>query len=247
MEKDYDVIINGVSFKNQGFLCVKRPSRDAPMKRYKVLNIKGLDGKLYQDTGLYEDMDLKISFNYKATKEKWQQKYREAIQIIYKAKTLQLSDDLGGFYKVKKVNIGTNTRESLKFGKFDVTFTIDPFFYIHNEKSKETTFINDYETAKPIFYIKHIGESDDGFLTVNDKKISFCFRHEWLPDVDTLVINTELQLSYYIKSKQPDWILGANTAITGDYEDVLFKNGKNTVSVSLGFEIETQVDWRDLG
>lgn len=232
----YDVIIDGQSMNARGFYCVKRPNRNAPAKRYEEYEISGRDGTFYKDTGFYEDNTVVVTFNYMDDAEKWQSRYREVMKILYQAQKITFSDDQGGYQKIKKVEIGENERASLRhIGTFEVTFTVDPWFYRDNKISNEPVFRNPYDIAKPIYYIEKIEEETEGILMVNDKEIPFNI-------TDNVTIDSDLEICYYTKTKG-----NANKCIDCDFEDLWFKNGENVAYITGPFSLSIKADWRELG
>ena len=73
----YDIFIDGISLYSLGIYVIKRPDFPSPKKKYKEVDIIGIDGKLYQDTGLYEDMDIQIEFNYMGEVDLWHSIWRK--------------------------------------------------------------------------------------------------------------------------------------------------------------------------
>ena len=230
----YDIFIDGISLYSLGIYVIKRPDFPSPKKKYKEVDIIGIDGKLYQDTGLYEDMDIQIEFNYMGEVDLWHSIWRKAKKILLShIKELSCSDDSDMFYKIKKVEIGTNERTSYRIGKFNVTFTVDPYTYLVSGKGKLpllACYSNFYEKCKPIYYIKGEGLLE---FSVNGKHISVNVGQN-------LIIDTDRKISY-----RENGILN-NVALSGDYEDLYFVEGNNTVEIVNGnnFEITIQPNWR---
>ena len=55
-----------------------------------------------------------------------------------------------------------------------------------------------------------------------------------------ITIDTDRMISYN------DQMVGQNTAVTGDYEDLYLQEGDNTISVSTGFTLSIIPNWREL-
>lgn len=227
----YDIYIDGKSCVRLGIFPVKRPDIPAPHKRIKEYEVLGRDGKLYEDTGNYEDIELSMSFNYMSSQTMWADTFRKCKLLFKDAKEIQFSDDVNYFYKIKKVDINTNERVSKQIGKFDVAVTIDPYVYLMSGKNKiriQNNLMNFYDACEPVYIIKGEGLCH---LYVNDNEV--------LCNVSgTLTIDTHLKLSFRNNGEL------ANTAVKCDYDELILKNGLNTLSASQQFLIEVIPNWR---
>lgn len=228
----FDVLINGTSCNSMGILCVKRPDFPAPQKRYNELEILGRDGKLYQDTGLYEDVDIPIEFNYMDQVQNWGERWREAKSFFLGAKTLKLSDDSAVFWKVKKVYLSDNQRNSNRIGRFSVNFVLDPYTYLESGNGLYTAAQiteNIYELSKPDYLIEGEGVCT---LTVNGNEMTANVGQN-------LTIDTYREVSYRTDS-------GANNniAVSGDYEGLFLPTGSVEISITSGFELKIRPNWR---
>lgn len=228
----FDVYINDVSSNSLKIYPVKRPNFPAPEKKYNEYEIPGR-GKLYEDTGIYEDITVEIEFNYMGPQDMWHVFFRKCKKFFMNAKTLKLSDDQEFFHIVKKVVIGTNERNSKRIGKFTASFVLDPYFY------KETGLIhiddldniyNMYEVSKPIYKIYGEGICH---LIVNGCDVTCNVS-------DNLIIDTNLEISYREDGNK------VNTAINQDYKNLFMIEGKNEVKISDGFNLEIIPNWRCL-
>lgn len=230
----YDIYLNfNTSCVNEGIYPVQRPSIPAPIKRYNKYTIQGRDGELYEDTGYYEDIVITIPFNYIGDVNDWFSKFRFYKKMFSSAKTLRFDDDEHWFYKVKKIDIGTNTRNSKRIGKFDVQFTLDPYSYLIAGKDVidfNETITNNYDVSMPIYHINGNGVCH---LIVND---TVCTCNV----VENLTIDTDRKVSY-----RADGTL-QNTAINKDYDLLWLVEGDNTVTISDGFTLEVIPNWREV-
>lgn len=229
---EFDVLIDGTSCNSMGILCVKRPDFPAPQKRYNELEILGKDGKLYQDTGLYDDVDIPIEFNYMDQVQNWGERWREAKSFFLGAKTLKFSDDSSVFWKVKKVYLSDNLRNSNRIGRFSVNFVLDPYTYLESGNGLYTAAQiteNIYELAKPDYLIEGEGVCT---LTVNGNEMTANVGQN-------LTIDTYREVSYRTDS-------GANNniAVSGDYEGLFLPTGSVEISITSGFELKIRPNWR---
>lgn len=227
----FDVYINNRSCNELKIYPVKRPNIPAPKKKYKEYEIPGRDGKLYQDLDVYEDIEVSIEFNYMTSKDRWHEVFRDCKKHFLKAKQLWLSDDPEYYHVVKKIEITTNERNSLRIGKFTVILTLDPYYYkktgLHELTISDKLF-NNYDVSKPKYIIHGEGMCH---LVINDIDVTCNVGQN-------LVIDTYLQLVY-----REDGTL-QNTAINKNYEDMYLYEGENSISISNGFELKIIPNWR---
>ena len=227
----YLTIYNDITNLDVNVLVVKRPSKPSPEMEYQEVKVPG--GKtLYKEKG-YKDIEIPVSYNFLSKKPSdWDKDFRKIKQwLLSKGNNkLKFSDDLGVYYKVNKVTIDTPERVMKKIGKFNVTFTCEPYIYIEEDEIELSTLIyNDYLIAKPIYRI--VGE---GYLTltINSKVIKANVGQE-------LIIDTDKGLCY----RQG---IVNNVALEGKYEDMYLLEGENTFNWTNGFKIYILPNWRCL-
>ncbi|MDB2122142.1 distal tail protein Dit [Clostridium paraputrificum] len=230
----YFILFNGRTNLDVNLKVESRPSKPSPQKRYEEVEAPKRDGLLYRDKG-YGDIEISISFNFiSKTPDKWDKDFRRIKKWLLENKdnTLKFSDDLEVFYKVNKVTIETPERILRRCGKFNVTFTCDPYtYYTHGkeEVSLGTQIYNFDLISRPIYRI--VGE---GLLTlnINGKNIKANVGQE-------LIIDTDKGLCYR------DGIIN-NVALKGNYQDMYLLEGENTFSWNNGFDIYIIPNWRCL-
>ena len=225
----YFIIYNDKTNLDVNLLVATRPSKSSPEMEYEEVKVPG--GKtLYREKG-YKDIELSVSFNF-MSKYTWDKDFR-IIKKWLLSKTnnkLKFSDDLEVYYKVNKVTIDTPERVMKKIGRFNVTFTCEPYVYIDEEEIELSTLLyNDYLISKPIYRI--VGE---GYLTlnINNKIIKANVGQE-------LIIDTDKGLCYR------EGIVN-NVALEGKYEDMYLLEGENTLSWTDGFKVYVTPNWRCL-
>jgi phage-related protein len=231
MYTSYDVLIDNTSCFAHGIYPVKRPSIPSPKKRYRSYDILDKDGKAYIDTGMYEDVDLSIEFNYMTEPNLWHEAFREAKRILLSGTTLRLSDDQNVFYKIKKVEVGDNQRSTRTIGKFTATFTLDPYSYFTHGKYPcdivNGKVYNKYDRSKPIYKLTGTG---GGYIRVNGAVCQFN---------QSVIIDCD---------KKQAFVNGEalNSAITGRYEKLELIYGINTIEVSSSYTLELIPNWRQI-
>lgn len=225
----YFIFFNDTTNLDVNLFIVDRPPKPSPVMEYEKINVP--HGKtLYKELG-YSDIEITISFNF-LSKDSWDHDFRRIKKwLLSKGNNkLKFSDDLEYYYKVNTVTIDTPERVLKVLGKFDVTFTCDPYVYVDTDEIELSTVLyNDYLLSKPVYRI--VGE---GYLTlkINNKTIKANVGQE-------LIINTEKGLCY----RQG---ITNNVALEGRYEDMFLLEGNNTFSWSNGFKIYLLPNWRCL-
>lgn len=216
----YFILYNDANNLEINLLIRDRPPKPSPIMEYEEVKVPG--GKtLYREKG-YGDIYITVPFNF-MSKDSWDYDFRRIKKwLLSKGNNkLKFSDDLEVYYKVNKVTIDTPERVIKKIGRFDVTFTCEPYVYIDEDEFKlDNCVYNDYLVSKPIYRI--VGE---GYLTlnINNKVVKVNVGQE-------LIINTDKGLCYR------EGIVN-NVALEGKYEDMYLLEGENTFSWTKGFEI----------
>lgn len=206
-----------------GMAAIERPSIPSPQRRVKTVTISGKDGDYYIDQDAYEDIPISINFNF-IDRTNLQQKCRLIKSWLNKIKEneLKFSDDLGVFYKVKKVECGDIERTFNIIGKFSVKFICDPYAWLSEGKESivlntSNTIVNDFEVTKPIYIITGEGNLT---LNVNGSLVTINVGQK-------VTIDTNLQLCF----KDNELI---NLALTdGKFEDLYLKEGANTMTYAM--------------
>lgn len=225
----YFIVYNDKTNLDLDLLVAARPSKPSPIMEYEEVKVPG--GKtLYREKG-YGDINIPVPFNF-MSKTTWDKEFRSMKNWLLRKinNKLKFSDDLEVFYKVNKVTIDTPERIMKKTGKFNATFTCEPYTYIdESERQIDKQLYNYYLISKPIYRI--VGE---GYLTlnINNKVIKANVGQE-------LIIDTDKGLCYR------EGIVN-NVALEGRYEDMYLQEGVNTFSWNGNFNIFITPNWRCL-
>lgn len=236
MHTSYDIEFGGMKGIHNKVLIVRRPSIPAPKKRYSTLTIPGRDGTLYIDDDAYEDIPVSIEMNYMSkNKDLWHEDFRRCKRWLLHPKNdvLKFSDDLTYYRKVRKVEIDTNARDSLRIGKFIATFTVAPYEYRldgNRYMSIAECRDNPLDMCKPCYYITGEGKCT---LTVNGKSVT-------VEVGQNVMLDTERRIAY-----RQDGNL-VNTSMTGYHEDLWMSEGRNEITVTNGFDLKIKPNWRCL-
>ena len=228
-----DIEYGGIKGSSLKIFARERPSIPAARKRREEQKIAGRDGAVYRSDGSYEPMPIEIQFNYIGKETDWGKIWRQAQDwLSSENEKLRFSDDDGYFFWVSYVDLAECERLSRRVGNFTATFmTRDGLQYLNaglREHMPEEIQWNPYETAHPIYKI-----TGEGMCTieVNGKTVTANVGQN-------MIIDTERMVAY-----REDGTL-QNTKMTGDYEDLYFRNGEIEVTVSAGFDLRIIPNWR---
>lgn len=186
MSNNFFVIFNNTTDKNLGINAIKRPDIPVAERNITQITIEGRDGSLTKDDGTYKNIEIIVEYNFMDRLD-----FNSKSRIIkswitnIKDNTLQFSDDLDFFYKVKYCRVDVINRVKKIKGTFKVTFICEPYSFLKdglNEILNPSFIYNDsFIIAKPT--IKVIGE---GYvtLTINNKSVEINVGQELLIDTD---------------------------------------------------------------
>lgn len=229
----YNILYKGVNCSRFGIIPARRPSVPAPEIRVTETEIPGRDGVLVETDGCYGTITIPVEFNYLVPSEKWMDAYRKAKRWLTGSGWLVMEDDQDYMYKVLYVKITDTERTSRRIGKFTAEFTCDPYAYLvsgQQEHSVTDVLYNPYMLSHPVYKITGEGVCT---LTVNGNTMSANVGQN-------ITIDTELMIAY-----REDGTM-QNTEVTGDYEKLYLQEGENTITVTSGFEVTVQPNWREL-
>ncbi len=229
----YNILYKGVNCSRFGIIPARRPSVPAPEIRVTEMEIPGRDGVLVETDGCYGTITIPVEFNYLVPPEKWMDAYRKAKRWLTGSGWLVLEDDQDYMYKVLYVKITDTERTSRRIGNFTAEFTCDPYAYLvsgQQEHSVTDVLYNPYMLSHPVYKITGEGVCA---LTVNGNTMSANVGQN-------ITIDTELMIAY-----REDGTM-QNTGVTGDYEKLYLQEGENTITVTSGFEVTVQPNWREL-
>lgn len=232
----YYIILDDVSSFSKNIVVTKRPSIPAPEPDYTDIQVGGVSGNYVEFDGTYRDITVSIEFNYITNPNNWHQVWRDVKSWLLTGgmHVLQFSDDIGFYRVVKKITLDTNEREFIETASFTANFTFAPYEYSVEGKqlyTAEQCAINPYNFYScPTYYITGEGMCT---LTVNGNPMTANVGQN-------LTINTRLQLAYRTDGT------AQNTDVTGNYDDLYLNPGENEISITDGFDLLIQPNWRCL-
>lgn len=262
MIDDYEVIFAGVSSADLCIFAVNRPNIPAAERDIETLEVPGVDGAYHIDNGRYKEMTISIEMNYIGPESKWHEKWREIKRWAQeKNAELILNDDPVFVYRAYYAVLSENSRESLRVGKFTITFYCSPYLYVCGSDEYEKPY------PMPVYWGHKVG-GGGYMLTENGQKVAtkrkfFTLTNEYdtscpkikieghgecwgringnelLAQVNgTLIIDTEKEITVNGQGRN------ASNAIRGNYEDFYLNPGENVILFDSTFEISIAPRWR---
>lgn len=228
LAKRFYILFNEITDLDLGLKSIKRPNFPSLKKRYNEYTVDGKDGMYYEFLG-YEDRTFTIEYNFIDKKD-----IHNKVRLITKwlnnitDNKLVLSDNPEYFYLVKKLEYADIERSLKVLGKFNVTFTLEPFAYqfstneeIELKNNDEIYNDGDFE-SKPILEIEGNGYIK---LWINDNLIG-------LNIADKVTVNSKMELCFKngeIENARkegdfPKLIIGFNT--------IRWEGNVNTISIN---------------
>lgn len=236
MRATFHIFYNGESCKDVGLSVVSRPTIPIPKREHETIKVEGRDGELHRDKGTYEDIEIKINFNFVSKNaDIWAQDLRKVKKWLYSGKDerLILSDDPEYYYKVKQAAMSDSERKVRRIGSFDISFTCEPYMYrIDGQEEKQVTeyLYNPYMKTQPVYEIYGNGEIT---LQVNGNQVKAKVSGQ-------LNIDTKLGICYNAANEI------SNASLTGEYEGLYLEEGDNTFNYTKGFRVVIIPNWREL-
>lgn len=231
----FDVILDGVSLRQKGFLCQKRPEEPTAKRKVKTAEPLQSDGKIYRSLPFYEDKEQTLAFNFLVSKDyEFNDKIRQFRKLVRDAKELIFSDDPFYYRRIKAVTIGSCSRPAPTLGRMNVVFTLDPYSYAVSGKHFYDDPLdyktNEHDQSWPVYHAQGSGSAS---LTVNGYTCTIdC-------SSGAVFLDTERSIAYGPAGQN------RNSKTNADYKKLALKPGKNTISISNG-ALEVQPNWRDL-
>lgn len=216
-----------------GLLVKERPAPPAPEPDHDAIKLPGRDGALYRRKDTVPDIPVTFTFGFKAKKDLWMEQYRIVKDWLYDGicSRLVLSDDPEYFYQVKNFKIKSTDRFIRTMGQISVEFICSGYQYLlegTTEMDIDRVLYNRYYLSHPVYKITGEGVCT---LTVNGKTM--------VANVgQNLTIDTERKLSYRLDNTI------MNTSVTGNYDDLYLLKGKNSITITNGFELKIIPNWR---
>lgn len=224
--------------KNLGVSIVRRVFVPSAENNINVINRVGGEGDLYINLGGKKDMVITVECNFISKKPKdlfRRVKHWLNINNIEDNK-LFFTDDVDWFYIVKDLRVSQLEISKKYKGSFTIDFTCRGWHYalsgsfpVPLELGREVSLFNEFDTSKPVFFIKGNGEIK---ITVNGQ--------DMVVDIEKQAyINCDLELVYKDLEDKPQNLK------EGDY--INFPYGYNNISIEgLIEKAEVMPNWREV-
>lgn len=224
---------NGTSLE-RGLRFLSYPVFEYGREELKEIKIAGRKGTLTINTGKWTDtvIETEMEFIGKTADDNETKKY-QILQWMKGIKELSFTDSTDNFFKVKQVKFNKTARNYKIFNRIVVTFICDPGIYLRAGNTQQSVtngmhLVNAYSVSAPIYKIRGEGMLT---LTVNGKTVKTNVGQN-------LTIDTELKIAY-----REDGTM-QNTALSGDYDNLILKEGDNTINVTPSFNVQIIPRWR---
>lgn len=194
-------LYNGVDSREFGILegVPMPPTNDEIVK---TVETTGRTSDAYYTTGRYDHKEIPVVLGIKD-----KSKLRALYSWLTTTGSLIFSTEQDKYYKVIKVE-KTPERMSVRFGKVNISFTVEPFAYAISPTQINLTEATDYMTvpnAGTMYSapeIRFVPTAEQVTVNVNGKEFIVSGLSEQVSGQNTVVIDCDLEVVYYIQSNQ---------------------------------------------
>ena len=168
----------------------------------KTVETTGRTSDAYYTTGRYDHKEIPVVLGIKD-----KSKLRALYSWLTTTGSLIFSTEQDKYYKVIKVE-KTPERMSVRFGKVNISFTVEPFAYAISPTQINLTEATDYMTvpnAGTMYSapeIRFVPTAEQVTVNVNGKEFIVSGLSEQVSGQNTVVIDCDLEVVYYIQSNQ---------------------------------------------
>ena len=193
-------------------------------------SIPGKDGTLYGQDSYRSDAYITVKMelvkpNYESgyTSASYQNARRNIWEWLQGTGNLEIGDVNDSYYEVKKVEITTDERTLVNYGKLEVKFTVYPCEFLKtptksnytiNPSTTDTITIHT-DKSDPIYTIGNTGTSA-GTVTINGTTIT-------IASIQLVTIDVRRRIAYYGSADK-------SNVVSGDYAKMALKKGANTIT-----------------
>ena len=203
------------------------------IRQYTRTEVPGRKGTLTEFDGTYTDttvsMDCDIMLYDGALEIDAQ--YQKFVSELQNSRRLVLEGLKDRYFRIKTIEISDYMRDTDNSITFSLLFTCEPGVYFFSGDqfvSPKGYLINSYSESEPIYKISGSGVCT---LSVNDVPITANVE-------DELYIDTARMLAYLSNGN------GVNNIVSGNYDELCLKPGRNEISVTNGFDLKVKPQWR---
>lgn len=165
------IFVDSVDMEQFKLCLTERPKIPTPKRKQTVQDSQFSDRGSYRTSTGWEDIDIKVTFNYLELVEDTGQSFRMAFSAIrhhlLNATHIEFNDEVNVSYRVKNVEISDASNEFIEYGEFDVTFICSPFGYLLEDEGQNAYLFN----TTGVGALTSFDTYNDGFYTAYPKMI----------------------------------------------------------------------------
>lgn len=222
-----NITFNNKTPENVGAWLATRPELSHSKIKGGSHDLPLVDGEMYDET--YRG-DAEWEFVIHMKNDNYSKAMRKVRQWLQGEGRLVMSDTTDSYYEVKQIELTSETRKSMEYGRVKAKCTVYPYEFLTSGNTAISgggTIANEHDVSKPLYKIMGNG---DGVLTVNGATMSFSVS-------GTLYIDVRREFAYNGSN------VGQDANISGDYRKLRLKTGNNSVSITSGFDLATYPRW----
>ena len=180
-------------------------STPMPTPNDEIINTAETPGNItdaYYATGRYAHQELQVVLGVSD-----KTKIRAINEWLTGRGELVFSDEPDKYYKVIRIE-KTPERMSVRFGKINIAFTVEPFAYAVNPTEQNITAATDYAeipnsgTMFSAPEIRFIPAAETVVINTNGKDFEINNLSEQVSNNDIVVVDSELSVVYYIRNNE---------------------------------------------
>lgn len=228
-----DIKYKNISSDIYDLIITKPPQVKHSEIRGDVYQIPYRDGELHSARTYRGDAQIVVAMALtKSTVADYVTRKRQIERWLSGTGVLVTSDATDAFYEVKRVELTSDDRVLVNFGKIEATFIVHPYEFLTfgNTETSATSINNLYDKSMPLYKITGTANAE-GVLTVNNNTMNFK-----IPTGGILYIDTRRMIAYGENN------INASDKVGGDYEGLYLKSGNNSLSITNG-TLKTYPHW----
>lgn len=221
---------NNTSSSTLGLVVTEPPQIEHSKILTEQYTVPGKDGNLYGQDSYRSDayitvkMELvKPGYESGYTNASFQNARRSIWTWLQGTGNLEIGDVTDSYYEVKMVEITTDERVLVNYGKIEVKFTVYPCEFLKTASKVNytisagttDTFSLTTDKSEPLYLLTNSGNSA-GTVTINGTAIS-------IEQNQSVNVDTRRRIAYYNSTDK-------SSVVGGDYAGMALKKGSNTIT-----------------
>lgn len=222
-----------------GLIVTEPPKIDHSQIQSEEYVIPGKNGFLYSNdsyrgsAAITVKMELvKPSYESGYTSASYQNTLRNIWKWLQGTGNLELGDVSDSYYEVQRVEITSDQRVLVNYGKIEAKFTVYPYEFMKVGRIDGTTIdanttasLNiETDTCEPLYFVNGVGN-----IQVNGNTMEILQNGRYYIDVR--------RSKAYFTQGEPPTNVDADYRVNGDYKGLVLKNGSNTITTSSGISL----------